>query len=314
MLSLVHPSGSRDVGAECGDKKAVGIIFGDGRRDGVLVCVDDSKPGNTTTPPFVVREGEHVAVEPTHDPEGRDVVMIGGKSGSGKSFAARNFAIRYHILYPKRPVRLLSFLNEDRTLDACDFIERVKAEQWANNPPPLKEFDESLTIFDDIEGFEKGNKEIHRALQQTIDMVATTGRHNASSLVVCSHLLTDYKRTRLFLGEAHMYIVFPHGCSMTQLTRLLGGYAGADKKDLEKIRRLPTRWVALRTSFPTMVIHENGVYLLHSGEDKEKPSKGSSVTGLDAPSDSSVSGSESESDAPRARFRHKHHHKKRKLY
>jgi len=311
MLSVVRPSGSHDVAAKSDDKKAVAIIYSDGKRDGDLVCVDDSKPGNTCTPPLVVQNGEHIAVEPSHDPEGRDVVMIGGKSGSGKSFAARNFAIRYHRLYPKRKVRLLSFLAEDRTLDACEFIERVKAEQWANNPPPLKEFDESLTIFDDIEGFEKGNKDIHRALQQTIDMVATTGRHNASSLIVCSHLLTDYKRTRLFLGEAHMYIVFPHGCSMTQLTRLLGGYAGADKKDLEKIRRLPTRWVALRTSFPTMVIHENGVYLLHT---EEAPAKSKSVTALDIPDSESDSDSDSDSDESRPPRRHKHHQKKRRMY
>ena len=270
MLSVDSGSSSADVGRE--DKKTgkpVAIIYSDGRRDGCFIRVDDSKPGNTSTPPIVVQDGEHIAVEPTHDPEGRDVVMIGGKSGSGKSYAARNFAIRYHRLYPDRTVRLISYLEEDKTLDACPFIERVKADKYTESPPELKDFDESLTIFDDIEGYEKSDKAIHAALQQAIDMIATTGRHNASSLVVCSHLLTDYKRTRLFLGEAHMYIVFPHGCSVSQLSRLLGGYGGADTKDIAKIRSLPTRWVALRTSFPPMVVHENGVYLLHQ-EDRPK--------------------------------------------
>lgn len=294
MLSVDNGMPSADVGSDRRKSvKPVAIIYSNsGRRDGQFVSVDDSKPGNTTTPPVTVTESEHIAVEPTHDPEGRDVVMIGGKSGSGKSYAARNFAIRYHRLYPDRPVRLLSYLEEDKTIDACSFIERIDPEKYANSPPKLDNFEKSLTIFDDIEGFEKGNKAIHVALQQVIDMVATTGRHNASSLVVCSHLLTDYKRTRLFLGEAHMYIVFPHGCSLTQLTRLLGGYGGADKKDITKIRSLPTRWVALRTSFPPMVIHENGVYLLHQ-EDRTKV-KGTTSTGVELPESE-------EEEAPRGR-------------
>jgi hypothetical protein len=127
---------------------------------------------------------------------------------------------------------MISALKKDATLDSVPFVKRLKAESFLNDPPKLEEFDQSLTIFDDIEGFEKENKELHAALQRTIDMIATTGRHNASSMIVSSHLLTDYKRTRLFLGEAHAFCVFPHGCSMKQMTNLLGGYAGADQKDM----------------------------------------------------------------------------------
>jgi len=164
-------------------------------RDGLSLMVDTSKRCIIPTREVILPKDEFFALEPSNLENGRDVIMVGGKSGSGKSHTAKNFAIRYHMLWPKRPVRLISFLDSDDTLDSLDFIKRVKAEDLseedANN---LGKYEKSLTIFDDIEGFERENPEIHSTLQQIIDMIASTGRHSSSSLLVASHLLTDYKR------------------------------------------------------------------------------------------------------------------------
>jgi len=164
--------------------------------DGMSLMVDTSQ--RTTVPTAEIRlpHGEFFALEPTNVEKGRDVVMVGGKSGSGKSHTAKNFAIRYHRLWPKRTIRLLSYLKEDETLDALSFIERVDIAKLKDKESAreLKEYEKSLTIFDDIEGFERDDPDIHALLQQIINMIATTGRHSSSSLLVASHLLTDYKR------------------------------------------------------------------------------------------------------------------------
>lgn len=164
-------------------------------RDGLSLMVDTSKRCIVPTREVMLPENEYFAIEPSNIEDGRDVIMVGGKSGSGKSHTAKNFAIRYHMLWPKRPIRLISFLDKDETLDALDFIKRVKAgdlgQDDANN---LDKYEKSLTIFDDIEGFERDDPDIHAMLQQIIDMIASTGRHSSSSLIVASHLLTDYKR------------------------------------------------------------------------------------------------------------------------
>jgi len=66
---------------------------------------------------------------------------------------------------------------------------------------------------------------------------------------------------------------------MKQMTNLLGLYGGCDTDELKRIRKLPSRWVCLSTSFPTLVIYESGCYLLHdddgTGEKgvKHKPSQ-----------------------------------------
>jgi len=164
-------------------------------RDGQCLMVDTSKRMIIPTREVVLPQDEFFALEPSNLENGRDVIMVGGKSGSGKSHTAKNFAIRYHMLWPKRTIRLISFLDKDATLDELDFIKRVKGESISDeDAADLSKYEKSLTIFDDIEGFERESPETHDRLQQVIDMVAATGRHSASSLLVASHLLTDYKR------------------------------------------------------------------------------------------------------------------------
>ena len=73
------------------------------------------------------------------------------------------------------------------------------------------------------------------------------------------------------MGEAQKFVVFPNGCSMKQMTNLLGLYGGCDSEELRRLRRLPSRWVALCTTFPSLVLYETGCYLLHD----DKAVKGS---------------------------------------
>ncbi len=252
-------------------KQPIAVLYGDTPRDGMCICLDATLPGDTPTKPVEIDGSkEKVAIEPTHNPIGRDVFAVGGKSGSGKSNFAKNFATRYHCLWPERKIILVSYLKKDRTLDALPFITRVKGETFLGDVPSLRRFDKTLLLFDDIEaygadGAKPEEKEIHKAIMRVINMIATTGRHNASTILFLTHALTDYKKTRLFLGECHGYVVFPSGVCLKQLNNLLGGYAGADKEDIMKIRyELPTRWVALKPNFPPVVVHERGAYMLRT--------------------------------------------------
>lgn len=251
----INKKNSQDVG----DPIAV-VHGGKGQLDGQLVFIDQNEENDEKldAPP-----GYKFAIEPTHTEGARDVIMVGGKSGSGKSHVARNFAIRYHALHPNRRINFISYLEEDPTIDSIgDVMRRINPESLVENTPTIHSFEETLTIVDDVEGYERTNKEIHNKIQAVIDMIATMGRHNSSSILVCSHLLTDYKRTRLFLGEANHFVVFAHGASQNQLYNLLCRYSGLDKSDVDSLRNLRSRWVCVRTIFPLTVIHENGVYVL----------------------------------------------------
>jgi len=57
---------------------------------------------------------------------------------------------------------------------------------------------------------------------------------------------------------------------MKQMTNLLGLYGGCDGDELRRIRKLPSRWVALCTTFPSIVLYESGCYLLHGDAKPEE--------------------------------------------
>ena len=267
ILSLQKP------GTKIGDSIPIGITHGRGDVDGYLVMLNRD---GTKEDPVVLDSAMKLAIEPNRDPKGRDVIMVGGKSGSGKSHIARNFAIRYHELYPKRKIFLISYLDADLTLDAVgNILKRVDASKFEDDEADydVKDFKESLVIVDDVEGYERTSKKIFNGIQSVIDMIATMGRHIAASIVVCSHLLTDYKRTRLFLGEAQQFVTFMHGASRKQIFGLLGGYAGLDDVEIEELRKIPSRWVCVRTQFPVVALYEKGAMLVRRKEKETKKRK-----------------------------------------
>lgn len=71
---------------------------------------------------------------------------------------------------------------------------------------------------------------------------------------------------------------------MKQMTNLLGLYGGCDSDELRRIRKLPSRWVALCTSFPSIVLYEKGCYLLHG-----EPPVEERVSGKKRPIESGIS-------------------------
>lgn len=250
----------------------VAIFHGTGTQNEKLLYID---PTASSGGEIKAEEGVKLAIEPNNDPDGRDVIMVGGKSGSGKSHIARNFIVRYHDLYPERKIYLISFLEGDTTLGSVKgLFQKIKKEKLEDEYAEfnIKDFHKSLVVIDDVEGFERTNKFVFQKIQSIIDMIATMGRHTASSILVCSHLLTDYKRTRLFLGEAQQFVTFMHGASQRQLYGLLGGYAGIDHSEIDELRKINSRWVCIRTQYPVLAIYEKGAHLLRQN-DTPKPKK-----------------------------------------
>ena len=220
---------------------------------------------------------EYMEIEPLRDPkQRRDICWVTGKSGCGKSSFARKFAVRYRETWPDRPIIVLSHLDGDETLlPKNDWvnIKRIKTRSLVDTPLEKDELTKCLIICDDIDGLPK---EDHAAVLKMIDIVAMQGRHYHTSLVVTSHVPTNYKQTRVMLAEASWYVVFPHGASAAAVFYLLNHYGGMDKDDVALARALPSRWVALRQSYPPVVVWNQGAAMLGSipGEiDEEEEAK-----------------------------------------
>lgn len=198
---------------------------------------------------------------PTPDPKVRQVWYITGQSGSGKSYIARGLAEYYKKIFPEREIYLISKLNEDSTLDTMKIgkPKRIKVQSLMDDYPDIKEFENCMIIFDDYDSFPDKTGKV---VQQLIDDLAIQGRHTNTTMLCLTHFTTNYKKTRLLLGEATNIVVYPQSTSSYALKYLLGTHFGLGKEDLAELKKLG-RWVSIGKNYPSYLISEHTAKLLH---------------------------------------------------
>ena len=185
---------------------------------------------------------------PTNEKKARDVFYICGPSGSGKSYVARAIAEEYHKLHPDRSIYLVSKLTEDSTLDKLKYIIRIDPQKLVEKPiTDLKPLEESLIIFDDIENFDR---ETDKVIQNLVNQVASTGRHNVTS-------------TRLVLMEATGYVLYPQSTGSHALNYMLNTYVGMDSKESQALRKAGSRWVYIRKHYPSVLVTEHSAKIMN---------------------------------------------------
>jgi hypothetical protein len=256
----------------------VAIVKGGADDKKILWLHDDSilsdvkpKPcggaGKTSDPlpaddkPEVIRLAAGGAFElvPSPDPKKREVWYIAGQSGSGKSFIAKTLANFYKKLFPEREVYLISKLEKDDTLDALDFIKRLKIQSMVDSYPSLEEFQDCMVIFDDYDTL---TGDAGKVVLKLIDDLAIQGRHTCTTMLCLSHYLTNYAKTRLILNEATHVVVYPMSTSYKQLSHLLQNYVGIDEDDLKRQRKYGSRWLCYKKGFPMFCISMKTAELL----------------------------------------------------
>lgn len=193
-------------------------------------------------------------------PSKRDIYVVTGPSGSGKSFWVRMYVRNYLKLYPKNSVYLVSSLKSDDTLDEVGEIKRIDISKLVASPPSdVKTWTDSLVIVDDVEGLDAAKL---AAVQRVQDMIASEGRHTNTTLIRASHLSTDYKRTRLLLQEAHGYVLFPQAGAHSQYSYLLSKYGGMEKKLVQGLLSSPSRWLLVHHTLPRYVLSPSSIYMM----------------------------------------------------
>ena len=210
--------------------------------------------------PKVIRlKGGMFELIPNPNPDKREVWYIAGQSGSGKSYIAKTLANYYKKLFPEREVYLISKLEEDETLDALPFIKRLKIQSFIDCYPALEEFKDCMVIFDD---FDTLTGDAQKVVEKIIDDLAIQGRHTNTTMLVLSHYLTNYKKTRLILNEATHIVVYPMSTAFKPLSHLLMNYVGIDEDDIKRHRKLGSRWLCYKKGFPMFAISMTTAELL----------------------------------------------------
>ena len=197
---------------------------------------------------------------PPADSKKRSVWYVAGQSGSGKSWIAKQIVSMYHKLNPSRGVYLVSKLEQDDTLDSLKFLKRVPIKSFVDDYPTLDEMKDSCLIFDDWDTL-TGDAE--KVIHKLIEDISIMGRHSNTTILILSHYLTNFRKTRLILNEATHIVVYPLSTSYYALKYLLKNYVGVEEDELKKHRKLGSRWLCYTKGYPQIMISQKHACVLH---------------------------------------------------
>ena len=192
----------------------------------------------------------------------RQVMMVGGMSGSGKSYYTAQLCRTYKKQFPENKIILFSNKPSDPAFDILSYVERVVIdEDLLVEPIGLEELRNTLVIFDDVEY--TSNKEMDKELDRIRDLILQQGRSFKTSFVYVSHQFNNYRQTRTILNECHCITFFPATATKYSMKYLFDKYFGFDRKTVDKLMRLPSRWVTIYKS-PPLAMYDSGCYLIDS--------------------------------------------------
>lgn len=202
---------------------------------------------------------------PMIDVEDRQVVYIAGPSGSGKSTYASALATTYKKIWPEREIYFFSrtAVEDDPAYKKLKPTQVMLDETIVTDPIDINEFEHgSLIIFDDCNTITNGA--IRKSVLHIIKDILEVGRKMGLWIIITSHLINPSDRdfSRTVLNELHTLTFFPRSGSSYQIKYALQKYFGLNNKEVDKLLKIPSRWVTINRSYPTYVAYDKGVFLL----------------------------------------------------
>ena len=191
--------------------------------------------------------------------EDSERVFIAGKSGSGKSYIAAQYAELYESLFPDNEVYIFTKHEDEDNYKDIDYNEILCTDPILSGPIDIKKFSDGLVIFDDCDHVQ--DKKASKNLETLNNDLITAGRKYNIHSVTLQHMLMNYKSTRALLNEANK-IFFFNTISSYQITRYLKTYIGLTADVIKKITKLKSRWTMISLEQPCYVLHEHGIFIL----------------------------------------------------
>ncbi len=186
----------------------------------------------------------------------RNILYITGASGSGKSYYSADYINQYIKKNPNNEIYLFSSVSDDKVLDKIKKLKRVNINNadFLHTEFDIDDFKNSLLIFDDTDCI--SNKPLLKKVNEILDKVLQTGRHVGCTAIYTSHTACNGKSTKMILNESHSITFFINGMGGKSMRYLLDQYLGLDKKQIEKVKSIKSRWTTVLKTFPQIVMSQ----------------------------------------------------------
>ena len=186
---------------------------------------EEKKVAETDFREYTAPEGCHM--EPFYRPKERITMFIAGPQNCGKSYFIAEFLDEYKQFHPKRPIYLLTGLDEGdkhfarhniRKIDMdAETIGSLSLEELRNDDKTGKRLG-CLLIFDDTDRIP--SKPLMKKVYDLMGMALSTGRDHTTQngdadidVIITNHEINDFLRTKPVLTECNYLVMFPQ-CSL----------------------------------------------------------------------------------------------------
>lgn len=195
---------------------------------------------------------------PTGEPER---IYISAPSGAGKSTFIANYMKEARLINPSLKIYIFSKVKSDPAFSGIKKLHQVVLDaDFIASETVAEDLKNSLVIFDDYTQI--ADKALLKAVEKLRDDVLECGRHSNISVLVTSHIASNYNSTRRIIQESTAFVFYPRAGSTYQTNRFLKLYVGLDNKQIERVMRLPSRWVMINLMYPKYILHEHGAFVL----------------------------------------------------
>lgn len=157
------------------------------------------------------------------------------------------------IVLPKNALRLTP-----KEVIPPDYEEEDEEEEGDNSC--LADFKNSIMIFDDIFDSKLTDK-MRKKLHAFIIDILENSRHFNIQVIMTSHMISNYRKTREMLNELSNIVVFPQFSNAHQIEWTLKEYFGIGKKLMKKLMTTNSRWVNISSIKPKVIITQNEIII-----------------------------------------------------
>lgn len=213
---------------------------------------------------YSISDMKEIELEPTEEisvlPSTRsERVLIAGPAGCRKSTWAASYAKNWMLQNSGKKVHLFCRTGDDPAYEGieCDEIEVMEEIYEANLP--IKDFEDSLVIFDDMDNLPW--KEAKKFIHVLCNDLMANGRKLGIYVVYVSHTLLRGLETKVINNESNKVVLF-NGCGDKQNLSFLKEYASMEAKQARAITKMKCKWFCLNRNIPRYIVHEKGVILL----------------------------------------------------
>lgn len=241
--------------------KPIAMIDGGYNHEKVISIDPNKKDGYD-----IIDLDENSHIKPLMDFFDRGVYYVAGCAGSGKTTYAFNLIKDYLFVYPKTDFYFISRTDykTDPVFKGVKIKQILLNDDLLNNPIDIeKELgDRSVLFFDDCNTIQ--NTKLKKYIEHLMDDVMEIGRKLKINIIITNHLIipNEKKFARTVMNELQFLTVFPKSGNFQQISYVLKTYFGLNKKQINIIHNLPSRWVTITKFYPMTVIYEKGVYIL----------------------------------------------------